>query len=120
MRISMELFVLELGMGAQPFQANFGRYGKLVTDSWLKSLWKKMDRFSICISVSLEELQLPGENDNWIMLVFVDNGHSAEELEHLNIVRMHQQVLFVSDMFDSFGRVLDKKYLKRLLGSEKW
>ena len=86
--------MLELGMGAQPFQANFGRYGKLVTDSWLKSLWEKMDRFGICISVLLGELQLPRENDNWIMLSFVDNGHSAEELEQLNQVRMHQQVLF--------------------------
>ena len=79
-----------------------------------------MDRFGICISVLLGALHLPPENDNWIMLAFVDNGHRAEELERLNRVRMHQQVIFVSDVFDSSGRVLDKKYLKRRLGSEKW
>ena len=120
MRISMELFVLKLGMGAQPFQVNFNHYGKLVMDSWLKSLWEKMERFGISITVLLGEIPLPWENDNWIMLVFVDNGHSAEELECLNRVWMHQQVIFMSDVFNLSGRVLGKKYLNHQLGLEKW
>ena len=108
MHISMELFALKLGMGAQPFQVNFNPYGNLVTDSWLKNLWEKMEWFGISIALSLEEIPLPWENENWIMLVFVDNGHSAEELVHLNRVRMHQQVIFVSDVIDWSGRVLEK------------
>ena len=118
--ISMQLFALELGMGAQPFQVDFSRYGTLVTDSWLKSLWEKTHRFGISVSVALGDILPPRENDKWIMTAFVDNGHSIAELERLNRVRMHQQVLFVSDVFDSSGRVLEKRYLTRRLGPERW
>ena len=91
-------------MGAQPFQADFSQYGTLVMDSWLKSLWEKTDRFGISVSVDLGEILLPRENDKWIMSAFVDNGHCTAELECLNRVRIHQQVLFVSGVLDSSGR----------------
>ena len=62
----------------------------------------------------------PRENDNWIMLIFVENGYKGVELARLNRVRLHQQVLFLSDVLDSSGRILEKKYLQKRDGADKW
>ena len=121
MQISMELFMLELGMGMQPFQVNFNKYGALALDSWLKSLWEKANMFRIVLTESLMEILMPSKNDNWLMRILIDNGHNLEELIRLNWVQIHQHVLFVSDvLLDSSGRVINKKYLMCWSMSEKW
>ena len=38
LRILMEIMIIELGMGMQPFWVDYNKYGQLVMDSWLKSL----------------------------------------------------------------------------------
>ncbi len=58
--------------------------------------------------ISAIPLQLPREQDRWIMLALVDQGFSEEELIRLNWVRCHQHVPFVSDVFDASGRALDQ------------
>ena len=92
----------------------------MVTDSWLKSLWEKADRFGITLTDSVVEIQMPWEDNNWLMLTLAESGHSMDELICLNWVRLHQQALFVSDMLDSSGSLLEKKYLHQWKASEKW
>jgi len=41
---------------------------------------------------------------------FIQLNYSPQELCQLNRVRMHQQVIFLSDVRDASGRALDKKY----------
>ena len=120
MRIIMELFIVELGMEAQPFQVDFSRYGDLVSASWLKSIWEKVHQFGVLIVESLANVVIPQENDRWIMEALAGNGHTLDELIQLNRVRTHQQVLFVSDVMDSSGREVEKKYLAKQDPSEKW
>ena len=43
LRILMEIMIIELGMGTQPFWEDYSKYRQLVTDLWLKSLWEKVD-----------------------------------------------------------------------------
>lgn len=43
----MELFILELGMGNQPFAIDFVRHGSRGTGSWFKSLWEKVGLFGV-------------------------------------------------------------------------
>ena len=113
LRISMEIMIIELGMGTQPFQVDYNKYGWLVTASWLKSLWEKADRVGITLTESVVEMPMPRENDNWLMQIFAENGYRGDELIQLNRVRLHQQVLFVSDVLDSSCWILEKKYLQQ-------
>ena len=76
MRISMELFIVELGMEAQPFQVDFSRYGDLVSASWLKSIWEKVHQLGIIIVESLANVVILRENDRWIMEALAGNRHT--------------------------------------------
>ena len=44
------------------------------------------------------------------MRAFSQLDFDKDELLHLNQVWCHQQVLFISDVFDASGRAVDRKY----------
>ena len=54
------------------------------------------------------------------MLALGQLHFSDLEMIRLNCVRLHQQVLFVSDVMDVGGRALDKKYLDKQARGESW
>ena len=54
------------------------------------------------------------------MRVFVEAGFGKQELQRLNRVRIHQQVLFLSCVLGASGKQLDKSYFKRLPTGERW
>ena len=114
LQTSMELFILELGFSAtDPFATSFRRYGNLVTDGWIKSIWEKCDHFKIDIKIGNVTLEPPREGDRWIMPVLAEAGHSPEQLVRLNRVRIHQQILFLSDITTASGRVVDVTRTRR-------
>ena len=76
--------------------------------------------FNFWVEISAIPLQLPLEQDRWIMLALVDQGFSEEELICLNWVRCHQHALFISDVFDASGKALDWRYLTRRPTNEVW
>jgi hypothetical protein len=47
-------------------------------------------------------------------------GYSKDEHSHLNWVRCHQQVIFLSDIFGLSGRLIDRKSMTRRPEDEKW
>ncbi len=51
-------------------------------------------------------LEPPQIQDSWIMKDFIQLNCSPQELRQLNRVRMHQQVIFLSDVRDVSGRAL--------------
>jgi hypothetical protein len=51
---------------------------------------------------------------------FEDAGYSLAELRRLNKVRIHQQVIFLSDVLRANGLRLDGKYLQRRPSSATW
>lgn len=59
LQMSMELLVTELGISLQPLQESYRRYSCFVTNSWLKTLWEKVDMFDFSIEVN--NIQLKGE-----------------------------------------------------------
>eukprot|EP00956_Cyclotella_meneghiniana_P022017 scaffold40896_cov41-Cyclotella_meneghiniana.AAC.6 len=103
-KISYRRLLLELGMSFQPLQASFEKYGELVTWCWMVSLWEKCEKFGIKVVVSDVELEFP----------------SLKDLRKLNRVRLHQQVLFLSDIVNAAGSDLDERYLRRRPWAEKW
>ena len=50
--------------------------------------------FGIKVHLSNRGLKLPCKGEHWIMVDFTVTGFGKDELEQLNKVRIHQQVLF--------------------------
>jgi len=69
-QVLLELMILELGVGSQPFQADYNKYHSWVTDSWLKSLWEKVFLFGVVVIEGKLKVEPPRENDEWLMLAF--------------------------------------------------
>ena len=69
--------------------------------------------FRITVEVFNIPLLPPIKIDKWMMMELKRKGHSTEDLRRLNRVRVHQQVLLLSDVLGVSGKSLDKKYLKQ-------
>jgi hypothetical protein len=116
MQNTTELLVMELGMSLQPFQEDYAACHHWVTHSWMKLVWEKAS----CVQVEIEIADLlvhpPRERDSWLMQEFV----RSEDLQRLNCVQVHQEVLFLSDVMDASGRALDRKFLQQRPWEESW
>ncbi len=86
----------------------------------MKSVWEKSSRLQIDIMFAALPSQPPRERDSWLMLEFVRLNYNSDKLQRLNRVRMHQQVLYLSDVIDASGRAIDRKYLQPRPMEETW
>ena len=65
-------------------------------------------------------ISFPRERDRWLMVLLAKEGFSKDELIRLNKVRLHQKVIFLSCVLGASGKMLDRKYLEKRNGHEKW
>ena len=100
-----------LDLSFQPFLEDYKTCKSWVTRSWLKTIWEKADRFGIKVKLGNITMRMAREDDNWLMKKFMMLGYKKAQLERLNKVRVHQQVLFKSDVLCAGGRYIEKKYL---------
>ena len=70
MQTLVELFIIEMGMSAQPFKESFHTCHHWVTPSWFKSIWEKASTLDIEIELAQLPLQPPREYDSWLMAEF--------------------------------------------------
>ena len=87
---------------------------------WLKSFWEKCDRFDVMIEFNDTLLEIPRCGDKWLMREFLRCWFSANDLMWHNIVLIHMQVLFLSDILSASGKILDGKYLVQRKTDKKW
>jgi hypothetical protein len=120
LQTSMELLVIEAGVSTQVLSRDYARYSGWVSHCWLKSVWKKVSLFNLTVEIRDLPLRFPCANDEWLMLILKETGYLREELVRLNRVRCHQQAIFYSDIFDSRGRSLDRRYRTRRPEGETW
>jgi hypothetical protein len=120
MQTSVELLVIELGLSIQPFAEDYDACQHWVTTSWLKSVWEKSFKLGIDIQLAHIPLQPPRERDSWIMAKFIRMNYNTQSLCKLNRVRLHQQVIFLSDVMDASGRAIESKYLEERPMNERW
>ena len=66
------------------------------------------------------ELAFPRERDGWVMQGFMALGYTGAQLKILNRVWLHQQVVFMSCVPNTYGSALDEKYLKRRPDHQQW
>jgi hypothetical protein len=85
----------------------------MVTTSWLKRVWEKLDRFKFAVTVQNLLSVFPWEGVNWLMARLIALGYRGNDLQTFNRVRKHQQVLFLSNILATGGESLDKRYLQK-------
>jgi hypothetical protein len=112
MKTSYSYLTLELGVSFQPLQALYSRFSFLATHSWIKMLWEKADKFGVTIETAIETLAFPRRGDKFLMLVLMERGYSRETVWWLNRVRIHMQVLFLSDVLTVLGYRIDGAVLR--------
>ena len=67
MQVSFNCFLVELGMGAQPFQEDYRKCNGWVTRSWAKRFWEKASTFGLSVVLQECPIQLPRERGKWLM-----------------------------------------------------
>ena len=75
---TIENLQLELGVTGCPFQYDYSVWNGLATDSWIKSLWERIDKFDLFLELDYNTLDLPRENDRPIMEWLVREGYRAQ------------------------------------------
>jgi hypothetical protein len=59
LQTSIKLLLVELGMTFQPLQISYANFRNMVTISWLKQVWEKLDRFKFAVMVHNLRLMYP-------------------------------------------------------------
>jgi len=116
MQSSVELLMIELSLSIQLFREDFSIHHHWVTHS----VWEKSSRLKIDVTLADLPSQPLRERDLCVMQEFGRLNYSSDDLQCLNRVRMHQQVLFLSDVMDVSGRAIDRKYLQPRPMDETW
>ena len=119
-QMSLELLTIELGVGDQPFLADYSKYHSWATDCTLKEMWGRLHRFGMKLKVGNLNVSPPREGDRWFMKACEEAGFSPAECEILNRVRLYQEVVFESDVFAADGRHIDPRYFHPRRRSESW
>jgi hypothetical protein len=94
LQTSIKLLLVELGMTFQSLQLSYADFGNMVTISWLKQVWEKLERFKFAVTVHNLHSMYPQEGDDWLMARLIIVRYRDHDLQTLNRVRKHQQVLF--------------------------
>ena len=64
------------------------------------------------VEFNVSSLKMPRKRDHSIRKAFGLKGFAKDDLERLNKVRIHQQVLFLSCVLGATGKSLDMIYMR--------
>ena len=116
----IRLLLVGFGMSFQPLQLSYADFGNMVTTSWLKRVWEKLDRLKSAMTVHNLRSVFSQEGDNWLMAKLIIVWYIDDNLWMLNGVRKHQQVLFLSNILGAGGESLNKRYLQKQRETDRW
>ena len=106
MIMSLKYSQLECGSGNIILNMNFGKWEKLVTWTWVVSLWEYIDKGGITMDIT--EPIVYGkqrENDKYVMDIIVQSARlTMKEKIAINRVRQHFKVLLLSDIATFNGK----------------
>ena len=101
---SLEQFLLEIGT-YQGINSDVHRCENWVTESWIKNIWRYSKQHMITIHHP-HQIPLMRSQDSCIMDVISKLPFSKKEMYLINEVRLHLQVISISDISDASGRVV--------------
>ncbi len=70
----------------------------------------EVDRFGIVVQTANLSFGSPQRGDKFLMLVFWERGHSRDALRRLNRVRLHLQIIFLSNILSASGLSEEEQY----------
>ena len=106
-QMSYELLIIELGLSDQPFLLDYDKYHERAAPTLLTQVWSRMNKFGFRLTTGTAKFHPPRDGDRWLMSAIEELGYTKEECRIINLVRLHQQVLFQSDVFEADGQRLD-------------
>jgi hypothetical protein len=71
-----------------------------------------VDKFGVTIETAKGLLAFPRCGDKFLMLVLLERGYSREIARRLNRVRIHMQVIFLSDVLTVLGNRINTTALQ--------
>jgi hypothetical protein len=105
---TIEAAKLEIGVGRNLFSLDYKQYYPLLTDTWIKDVWKFANENNIdIIDKATKNLQLHRHNDVFIMEIIVNHRYSKGELQKINKCQLY---LRVTTLFRYYMWILDKIY----------
>ena len=63
-----------MGVAGCPFDYNCETWHELATDSWVKSLWERIQKFDLSVEIDYKTLEMPREKNECIMERLVLEG----------------------------------------------
>ena len=111
LRVSIETAQLEIGIGRSLFQLDYNTYEFLLTDCWIKHIWKFIQCNNILLIDRYTSFPTPQrENDLFLMEVFVNEGFPRHKLVKINKCRLYLGVLTLSDIMNGYGTGFTSAY----------
>eukprot|EP00804_Cyclotella_cryptica_P003924 CCRYP_016117-RA/>CCRYP_016117-RA protein AED:0.75 eAED:0.75 QI:0/-1/0/1/-1/1/1/0/1178 len=120
LQMSIELLIIEIGISSQPFTTPYSRYSSRATTGFCSRLWEKLDHYQLKLRLGTEVIVPPRQHDEWIMTSSERAGYTIEDCQVLNMVRLHQQVIFDSDVYNADGNTINPRYLHPRQAGQKW
>jgi hypothetical protein len=102
-RTSIEQAKLELGLNGRLFDHNFKMVGHLLTECWIKKVWKETSEYGIRIVKRTTSLQTECKGDRMLMEAFMQNGYKGKELRELNKCRLYLLCTTLADIANGKG-----------------
>ena len=104
LQANMEWAMIHVGIGASTiFDIDYSKFGHLLPQTWIKSLWEFVDTYSIQMPAYNHKLQLKREHDQFLMEAFHNANYSPKQLVRLNRCRQYLQVETLSDITNGMG-----------------
>ena len=122
LHIELEAANIELGSGEHIFSLDFDAVGSLLTDCWIKSVWKFCHENKMVVSGLYARPSIQRQHDYFLMERLIRNFpgiFSTSELQAINRCRLFLQVLTMADVSTGDGLEFSKKYFSGIRDSSR-
>ena len=93
-----------------PFNYVYDTWRHLVTDSWVKALWEKIDAMGIDLELEYTTFPAPCDGNRELMQLMIDEGFRGKDLAAINRVRKYLEAMFLSDITNATGCRIKEHY----------
>jgi hypothetical protein len=104
-KTSLELLLLELGMGTCLHNIPFDHAAHISTDSLIKSSWQFLNTNDLQLHHDIT-FTPQRTGDKILMCEFLDSGASKDDLLSLNRCRLYLKAYFLSDITNGYGTMV--------------
>ena len=105
LKTSIELAKVEIGLGCNLFQLDYEMFHSLLTECWIKDVWKFANEQKILIEDRVTaNMQLQRQGDVFIMEEIAHKGvFTPLQLQKINRCQVHMQATTLSDITNGYG-----------------